>query len=101
MKDWKTIGIAVVFTLLVAVIGLMVWNGRGEIVTAPDAQVLSNLKARIVQFEVLKVEQTLMRDILQLQQEIRELQLKAQAPPVIEGEFIPIDKLPPEMQEQE
>lgn len=102
MKEAKTVGITVlvvVLVLLVAGLGYRAVNGDTESVTAQQKLAVSQLKERIGQLKVMREEQTLTRDILVLQQEIRELNLKAQAPPVIEGEFIPIDKLPKEMQE--
>lgn len=91
MKQGKTIVVTVVVALFVAVSGLNLYNGR-EI--APNTKALSDLQTRIIQLKVLAEEQTLVRDITVLQLEIRELGLKAQAPPVIKGEFIPVDKLP-------
>ena len=97
MKEWKTI---VVVLLLVAVMGCQpVVISEDAIKTSQDAKALSDLKERIGQLIVLKEEQALTRDIMVIQQEVRVLQLKAQAPPVIEGEFIPMDKLPKDLQD--
>jgi len=96
MKEAKTI---IVILLLVAVMGCQpAIISDDAIKTSQEANALSDLQKRIGQLKVMREEQTLTRDIMILQQEIRELNLQAQAPPVIEGEFIPIEKLPPGMQ---
>ena len=109
MKEWKTIVVTAVILLLVVAMGLVAWNSRGTLISpvpvegqsiSPE-QALANLKVRVGQLDVLWKEQTLTRDIMVLQQEIRELTLKAQAPPVIEGEFIPIDEMPDEAKKME
>jgi len=108
MKEWKTIVVVVLVMLLVGVLVYMAVDknqttpvaANAPVVITPE-QALLDLQKRIGQLVVLKEEQTLTRDIMVIQQEIRELQLKAQAPPVIEGEFIPIDKLPEEIQKQD
>ena len=96
MKQGKTIVVTVVVSLLVAVLGLNLYNNLNREIT-PKAQALSDLQSRITELKVLAEEQTLTRDIMLVQLEIKELQLKAAAPPVIEGEFIPMDKLPDDM----
>jgi len=98
MKEWKTIVIVVVVALLVAAVVYMIYD-KNRTETTPEEIALSNLQKRIGQLKVLKEEQALTRDVMLIQQEIKELNLKAQAKPVIEGEFIPIDKLPEEMKE--
>jgi len=98
MKEWKTIIIVVLAALLVgAVVYMAVDKNRSE--ATPEAVALSDLKVRIGQLKILKEEQTLTRDIMVIQQEVKELTLQAQAPPVTEGESIPIDKLPEDLQE--
>jgi len=83
--------------LLVAVTGCQSVMSDSDLKTAQEKKALSDLQTRIGQLEVLKAEQSLTRDIMVIQQEVRELTLKAQAPPVIEGEFIPMDKVPENM----
>jgi len=60
----------------------------------PQAQAIRAAKARIAEYQIVREEQQLTRDILALQAEIALMKLKAKAPPVIEGEFIPADQLP-------
>lgn len=102
MKEAKTVVITVVvigLALLVAGLGYKALNGQPGSEAAQQKLALSQMKTRIGHLKVMREEQTLTRDVLLLRQEIRELQLKAEAPPVIEGEFIPVDELPKEMQE--
>ena len=91
MKEWKIMCVL----LLVAVAGcLPAVMSDADLQEVQKKKALSDLQTRIADLEILKIEQTLTRDIMVIQQEVRELTLKAQAPPVIEGEFIPIDKVP-------
>ena len=91
MKEWKIMCVL----LLVAVAGcLPAVMSEADLQEVQKKKALSDLQTRIADLEILKIEQTLTRDIMVIQAEVRELTLKAQAPPVIEGEFIPIDKLP-------
>jgi len=98
MDRWKGIVITAVVALLVAVVGI---QSIGSLKTAPspDAQAVTDLQNRAESLAVLKTEQTLTRDILLLQIEIAELRLKAVAPPVIEGEFIPKKDFTPDMKQ--
>jgi hypothetical protein len=64
----------------------------------PAAKALRETKQRIAQYQIIKQEQELTRDIIALQLEVAQLKLKAQAPPVIEGEFIPKNQLPADQQ---
>lgn len=96
MQQGKVIVVTVVVALLVAVASIGFYNGLNREIT-PQGKALSDLKSRIIELKVLAEEQTLTRDIMLVQLEIKELQLKAKAPPVIEGEFIPTNKLPPDM----
>ena len=93
MKEWKIVCVI----LLVAVAGCTSVMSDGDLKVAQERKALSDLQTRIGQLEVLKTEKTLTRDIMKVQMEIAELTLKAQAPPVIEGEFIPMDKVPENM----
>jgi len=93
MKEWKIVCVI----LLVAVAGCTSVMSDADLKIAQQKKALSDLQTRIGQLEVLKTEQALTRDIMVIQQEVRELTLKAQAPPVIEGEFIPMDKVPENM----
>ena len=94
MQQGKVIVVTVVVALLVAVLGLNLYNKKDA---TPQGKALADLKSRIIELKVLAEEQTLTRDIMLVQLEIKELQLKAKTPPVIEGEFIPTNKLPPDM----
>jgi len=96
MRQWRGSVLTVVVTLLVVVLCIL-GNSQLNKVPSPEAQAVADLQKRVESLSVLKAEQTLTRDIMLIQLEIKELQLKAQAPPVIKGEFIPTDKLPEDM----
>jgi len=82
--------------LLVAVAGCSVTFDPSN----PQAKALRETKQRIAQYQIIKQEQELTRDIIALQLEVAKLKLKAQAPPVIQGEFVPADKLPPDVKDR-
>jgi len=60
----------------------------------PMQEALRATKARISQMKVIKTEEQLTHDILQLRRDNARLKLEMQAPPVIEGQFIPTEELP-------
>ena len=99
MKEGKTIEVTVLIIVLVLVVAGLGYkavkdNGDHPSQSAQTKAALADLKNRIGQLEVLKQEQTLTRDIMVLQQEINQLNLKAQAMPRT-------DKLPPQTQKQD
>jgi len=93
MKEWKTIVVVVLIALLVAALVFMAAD-KNQTNAAPEEVALSNLKERIGQLKVLKEEQTLTRDIMVIQQQIRDLSAVAPIQSVI-----PKERLPEELQE--
>lgn len=107
MKYWKTILVVAVIMLLVAALIVIT---RTKLVSQEERVTLD----RIRQYKIVKEEQQLIVDILQAKYEMAVLQSKMQpaqkprpvqrpvmpegTPVNIEGKFIPVEKLPPEMQ---
>ena len=90
MREAKTIivtGVVVVLVLLVAGLGYTTLSKSDNQTVSADGQLtidqqLTNLRKSIRQLTVVEEDQRLRRDILQHQQDIRRLQLEAQASPV-------------------
>lgn len=107
MKYWKTILVMAVIMLLVAALIVIT---KTKLVSQEERVTLD----RIRQYKIVKEEQQLIVDILQAKYDAAVLQSKMQpaqrprpvqrpaipegTPVTIEGEFIPVEKLPPEMQ---
>ena len=84
----KILSIAV--TIMILVVSGCVSNPTDEqIARIQKEKAFSEVEDRIEEYELIKTDTQLKRDILKLQLEIRQLELEAKAPPVIEGEFIP------------
>ena len=102
MKEGKTVVMTVfvvILILLVAGLGYMTINDR-QSQTAQTEVALSNLRNRIEQLKTLKEEQTLTRDVMLLQQEIKRLTAIAQGTSFVEPQFVPKEQqLPPKVQE--
>jgi len=101
MKERKTIVVlvvvvAIVFCCLGGYVGAIAYIAidNNQTNAVPEGQALSNLKERIGQLKVLKEEQTLTRDIMVIQQQIRDLSAVAPIQSVI-----PKERLPEELQE--
>ena len=88
-------GVVAIIVALVGAFGYQKLNINPSQVTPEQAQVvqqekaLSDLQVRIGQLEILRQEQTLTRDIMLLQKEIRELGKKVPAPPA-PGAVLPV-----------
>lgn len=106
-KNWKTIVVLVVMALLVAALIVVV---KRKLVPPEEKMTLE----RIRQYKILRQEQQLIVEILQFKYDAAVLQAKFQPAPQraqqgparqkvnvpelgIEGEFIPLNELPPEM----
>lgn len=96
---WKTIVIGIL--LLIVASGCQVTLDPSN----PENKALSDLQDRIGQLKILKEEKQLTLEVMRLHLLIAQMQAPAQAPPRqkvevpelgIEGEFIPLDELPPE-----
>lgn len=108
MKEWKTIIVTAVVVLALLVGGYGLFNARNDTGNLPAQaekakveQAMANWKESIRQLTPWEESLRLQRNILQYQQDIKELQLKAQAPPVIEGTFIPIEDMPEDVNAME
>jgi len=90
MKNWRTILVTTVLVLLVAILGGMVLRNFGS-------QAMRVTKGRIRQYEVIRQEQELIRDILKLRYETAQIQAKFKPAPLAQPQFVP--KVPPVIKE--
>lgn len=75
MKNWRTVLVTTVFVLLVAMLGWMVLRNLGS-------GAIRATKGRIRQYEVIREEQELIRDILKFRYETAQLQAKFKPAPL-------------------
>lgn len=90
MKNWRTILVTTVFVLLVAILGWMVLTNIGS-------EAIRATKGRIKQYEVIRTEQELIRDILKFRYETAQLQAKFKPAPLARPQMIP--EVPPVIKE--
>ena len=102
MRQLKVVLVTLLVAWLVAALAFVVWNTQ-------ETKEVKDLKAKIHDFTIFKAEQQLELDILKIQKELAGLRGPAKpggapqgtvTPQQLGGEFVPMDKLPPDVQKR-